>query len=236
MAEAGDHRIPADGLGQQPGRVEPVHGRVSGTVIDREQARRACACRTRLADETNGLAHGFGPVRRRMRDAHRVENRTNGAAHRHLGGIPLAGVAAHADDDEHRDLVGQQERRDRVERVAEPARLQHHGRARPAEVQTGGDAERLFFPRRHRRADIRIRPVERREHVRQRIVRHVDDVTAADRVQAGRDACRPDRLDHVDRHHCAAGVAAGSIASGASAVIEVASRTLSCCDASENRQ
>ena len=136
-----------------------------------------------------------GRVDGRVRQADRVADRPDRAAHRHLRVVPLAGVAAHADHDQHRDLVRHQQRRQRVQRVAEPARLQHHRGPGPAEIQAGGNAEGLFLPRRQRGGDVREALAQDAQHVRQRIVGNVDDVTAAGGVEARAHARRPAGLD-----------------------------------------
>ena len=78
---------------------------------------------------------------------------------------------------------------------------------RAAEIQAGGDAERFLFARREHQADVAKPLLELAQHVRQRIVGHVDDVAAAGGVNARADARRPRRRRHsspsirADRSH-----------------------------------
>ena len=79
---------------------------------------------------------------------------------------------------------GTQQRRQRVQRIAEPARLQHHGRPGAAEIEAGGDAERLLFTRREWWFGCRRNPLAKdAQDVRQRIVGDVDDMAAAGGVE-----------------------------------------------------
>ena len=116
-----------------------------------------------------------------MRDPERVQDRPHRASHRLLRRVPLTVPAAHRDQHQDRNLEGDIERRERVDRVAQAARLQHDGRPDPAQVQARGDAERLLFTRRQRRTDVRMIVRERAQDMREWIVRHVDDLAALER-------------------------------------------------------
>ena len=64
--------------------------------------------------------------------------------------------------------------------------------SRPPRYKPGGDPERLLLARRQHQPDVAELALELAQHVRQRIVGHVDDVAAAGGVDAGADA-RPTR-------------------------------------------
>ena len=70
------------------------------------------------------------------------------------------------------------------------------GRA-PPRYSPAGDAERLLFPRRQRGADVRHLAKDP-EDMRQRVVRHIDDVAAAGGVQPRAHAGRPFGLRVID--------------------------------------
>src|SRR5262245_2776456 len=100
-----------------------------------------------------------------MLDANRLEDGPHRAAHRHLCGVPLAGISTHADDDEDRNLERDQQRRQRVDRIAEATGLEHDGRPHATDIETRRDAERFLFTRRERGPDVRVVVAEYTQYV-----------------------------------------------------------------------
>ena len=187
---------------EAPGRVESVHARTrpapaAGTVI-RRGSRQIPICRVPNAvSPTRRTVDGrrFRRVGGHVRHADRVADRPDRASHRHLRIVPLTDVAAHADDGQHGNLVGHEQRRQGVQGIAEAARLQHHGWPGAAEVHAGGDAERLLFAGGDGCPDIGVGRPEDPQDVRQRVVGDVDDVPAAGGVQPLAHGSRPQGLE-----------------------------------------
>jgi hypothetical protein len=154
----------------------------------------------RRRDNVSGLLAVFD---RDVRDANRVEHGPDGASPGDLGGVPFTGVAPHADDHEARDLVRDVKRGQRVERVSQAARLQHHRRPLAAEIQTGRNREGFFLPRGDQGLNIAKRLVERAQNVRQGVVGDIHHAPAADGMNASAHPSGPAVLNGriYDRRH-----------------------------------
>src|SRR5687767_9494957 len=77
--------------------------------------------------------------------AERVEQSGRGAAGRDLARVELGQAAAWADDHQERQVVGERQAAEGVDRVAEAARLHQEGAAPPAQVGAGEDADALLL-------------------------------------------------------------------------------------------
>ena len=187
MAEARDDRIGINRGDQQARRFQTVHDLKPATAVSRRGRRHTPGRRVPNAVWPTSLTvsavdSGVSAVECGRPIASQI-----GRTARPIGTCASFHSPAsppHADHDQHGNLVGNQQGSQGVQRVAEPARLQHHGGPGAAEIQAGGNAECLLFPRRQRRGDIREALAQDSEDVRQRIVGYVDDVAAAGGVES----------------------------------------------------
>jgi hypothetical protein len=109
-----------------------------------------------------------------MDDAERVERGPHGAGDQRLSDVEFAQRAALGDHQDRRDLVGHDERGERVGDEREAARLHHHGAAHAGQICAGRGADRLVLACRSDRDEIIVGGNlidQRREHV----VRHIGD-------------------------------------------------------------
>src|SRR5262249_58492125 len=88
--------------------------------------------RVRELDETVSLRFELGdPGRHDATDTQRVEDGAGRLTHRDLGRVELTEVASMTDDEDHRDLARDAERRQGVDAVAEAAVLHEQGATAP---------------------------------------------------------------------------------------------------------